>query len=341
MPTANVNSLPVNEVVSDLAEQLNLTYETNCREHTVKFDNTIGAGFIKAVTLETGMGIIEYNFKLKEDLEIHFIKDDTHPLKFMYCLQGEFKHRFGNEDTMHVLNQYQQATAASKNKYGHILRFNKDVEVILFSLEIDRANFPIWDDCSTVEMETEIKELFTDTKATQSFYHAGYYSLGLAEIFRSIKEFEDNYFLKTVFMMSVGYDLFGKQILQYQDDLKNTDNRSLLREYEVHKVKEAAEYIHKNIHNTNTLEHLTSVVGLTESKLQEGFKVFYHNTVNGYINTIRLQKATELLNTTNLNISEIVYKIGLTSRSYFSKIFHENYHMTPSDYRKSVKNKDR
>lgn len=47
--------------------------------------------------------------------------------------------------------------------------------------------------------------------------------------------------------------------------------------------------------------------------------------------------ARNLLNSTDYNISEIVSKIGVSSKSYFLKIFKETYDISPSDYRKNNK----
>ena len=39
-------------------------------------------------------------------------------------------------------------------------------------------------------------------------------------------------------------------------------------------------------------------------------------------------------NGTDLNISEVVYSIGFTSRSYFCKIFRQKYGCSPREYKK-------
>lgn len=333
MMTIKVNSLPVDLVVKDLATAFQVPFQLNCREYLVELSDDVGKGYIQAMMLESGLGIIEYHCTFKMDVEIQFIKDLTHPLKFLYCTKGQFMHRFSNEEKRHDLQEYQQAIVASKDRNGHIIRFNKDQEVNLYSLEMDRESFMLYDDCSPELFKSDLQEIFGDVLAKNSFYHEGYYSLALAEVFQNIKKFENNYFLKSIFMISSGYQLLGNQILQYQDDLNNEANRHVLRQYEVSKVKEAVEYIHQNIERTNTISDICNQVGLTEAKLQEGFKIFYNSTINNYINDVRLTLSSQLLRNTNFNISEIVYKVGLTSRSYFSKIFKEEYQMTPTEYR--------
>jgi AraC-like DNA-binding protein len=61
----------------------------------------------------------------------------------------------------------------------------------------------------------------------------------------------------------------------------------------------------------------------------------FNQTVNTYVQGIRLDLAKDLLLNFDYSISEIVYLIGLSSKSYFSKIFREHYGTTPSEFRQS------
>jgi AraC-like DNA-binding protein len=75
--------------------------------------------------------------------------------------------------------------------------------------------------------------------------------------------------------------------------------------------------------------------GLNQKRIQKGFKRFFGLSVNKYIKNIRLSRAKELIETTDMSISEIVYAIGLNSRSYFSRIFVEKYGILPNNYRRN------
>ncbi|TDU40142.1 AraC family transcriptional regulator [Gelidibacter sediminis] len=334
MVILKVNSLPVDLVIQDLADALQLPYQLNCKEYHLELTDAIGKGYIKAMMLESGLGIIEYHCQFNMDVELQFVKDSTHPLKFLYCTKGHFDHRFSNEEERHDLKEFQQAIVASKDYNGHVIRFKKNQEINLYSLEMDRERFTLYDDCASDISKSELRAIFDDTTATKSFYHEGYYSLALAGVFDEIKNYKDDHFLRHIFMISSGYQLLGKQIVQYQDDLNNEQNRNVLRQYEVSKVQEAVHFIKLNLEKAYQIYDIAKEVGLTEAKLQEGFKILYNTTVNNYISEIRLDLASALLQDTDLNISEIVYKTGLTSRSYFSKIFRDAYQMTPTEFRR-------
>jgi AraC-like DNA-binding protein len=51
-----------------------------------------------------------------------------------------------------------------------------------------------------------------------------------------------------------------------------------------------------------------------------------------FIRFIRLEKAKHLLETSQLNISEICYKVGFNTPKYFTKAFKAEYNVLPSEY---------
>jgi len=63
-----------------------------------------------------------------------------------------------------------------------------------------------------------------------------------------------------------------------------------------------------------------------------GFKQLYGKSVNQYIRDVRIEMAKVLIETSDLNITEITYAIGINSRSYFSKLFKERYSLSPKQY---------
>ena len=48
---------------------------------------------------------------------------------------------------------------------------------------------------------------------------------------------------------------------------------------------------------------------------------------------VRLKMASRLLATTDMPVKVITRNVGYTSRSYFSRAFHEAYGQSPADYR--------
>ena len=55
-------------------------------------------------------------------------------------------------------------------------------------------------------------------------------------------------------------------------------------------------------------------------------------TISEFIREIRLEKAAAYFNQGKLTINEVMYKVGFTTASYFSKCFKEKYGVTPKEY---------
>ena len=72
------------------------------------------------------------------------------------------------------------------------------------------------------------------------------------------------------------------------------------------------------------MTQLTKEFGLSRTQLFRKTKALLGQSVSDYIQEVRLTEAKRLLLENNLSISEIAYKVGYTSPSYFS---------TPSKFR--------
>jgi len=98
--------------------------------------------------------------------------------------------------------------------------------------------------------------------------------------------------------------------------------------------------IENNISNSN-LSIITILDELKISRIQlyRKVKALIGYNINDYLLSVRIQKAKFLLADDNFSISEIAYKVGFTSQSYFSTVFKSKVFFTPSEYREEKKNK--
>tara|TARA_R110002049_G_scaffold183243_1_gene351180 strand:- start:2718 stop:3731 length:1014 start_codon:yes stop_codon:yes gene_type:complete len=334
MKTYSVKSLPLKEVIRDLAEEFETLFVEECNRYIVKIPAHLGKGFVYGINFSSGLGIIYYECTFLEDVEIQFNVDSTHPVKFLFCLTGNIGHQFVNEEVMHNITEHRSAIVASSAHNGHVLRFKSNVLTSLASLEIDRILFLKYMKCELEYMSVSFKDLFYDVQAKNMFYYEGYYSLEIADIFTSIARYSDNQALERMLLEGKSYQILVKQIEQLEDDNKDEGERTLLRKSELNQILKAAGYIKENLGNLGSIPEIAKKVGLNPNKLQQGFRYYFGKTVNEYILSTRLEIASTLLMDTDMAISEIVYKIGFNSLSYISKIFNDHFGMSPSKYRK-------
>lgn len=104
----------------------------------------------------------------------------------------------------------------------------------------------------------------------------------------------------------------------------------------INRVKET---ILSNIDNEKFgVYELAIEVGLSRSQLLRKVKFSTGKSVNQIIREIRLSESLKLLKEGNYTSSEISYKVGFNSPSYFSKCFHDFYGCTPGELNFSNQN---
>jgi AraC family transcriptional regulator len=60
-----------------------------------------------------------------------------------------------------------------------------------------------------------------------------------------------------------------------------------------------------------------------------------------YLTKLRMEKACELLERTDLPITEIAFEVGYSSNQVLARVFIKHQQMSPTDYRRAVRNSAR
>lgn len=92
-------------------------------------------------------------------------------------------------------------------------------------------------------------------------------------------------------------------------------------------------YIQKNMSETNlNVEKLADEFDLSRSQLYRKIKALTGLTANELIRKVRLEKAKEMIQENgSLSISDVSFKVGFSSPSYFSKCFKDHFEILPTD----------
>ena len=75
-------------------------------------------------------------------------------------------------------------------------------------------------------------------------------------------------------------------------------------------------------------------VGLSTTQLHRKMKALTGEAPMSFIRKVRLHKAKDLLQNTDLTVAEIAYEVGFTDASYFSRAFGKEFGGSPTDLRK-------
>ncbi|HMG93067.1 MAG TPA: helix-turn-helix domain-containing protein [Chryseolinea sp.] len=94
-------------------------------------------------------------------------------------------------------------------------------------------------------------------------------------------------------------------------------------------------------HMSDTLfgsEQFAREMGLSQTRLYRKLTSLTGYASNDFIRRMRLQRAADLLQRQVGNVSDVAYRVGFNSLSYFAKCFREFYKCTPREYAKRFLN---
>lgn len=122
--------------------------------------------------------------------------------------------------------------------------------------------------------------------------------------------------------------IFNKYFSLITDIPENVNTTSLDKEF----IEKVLNYINNNISNPDlNVESLASQLNLSRSQFYRKVKALTNQTASEFLRNIRLQKAKQVIEKGNTNISEVCYQVGFSSPSYFTKCFKSYFGVLPSE----------
>ncbi|UWX54443.1 AraC family transcriptional regulator [Maribacter litopenaei] len=312
-----LKELNIIDVVKDIASRLNVDYETENNEICIDIPEDAGTGTIMAMSFSHGVGLMDLDVRLKREVRFELNQSLVQPLEIIYNRESSFIHRFNGKEDAHDIRHLESAMLSSNGKHGNMVVLPADEPICFFNIEINRKQFEEKIGDFLPDMDSDLEALFRDVNGVNLFFYKANYSLDIAKCIEEIKECEHSGFPKSVFIEGKCYEILAHHLRQYIDDSSDPDNRKILRQATVKKLEEAAEIISSELEQVDNIIALAKRVGLNQNTLQNGFQHLYGMSVNNYIRNERMEMAKNLMEKSDLNITEITYRIGINSEVIF------------------------
>ncbi len=116
--------------------------------------------------------------------------------------------------------------------------------------------------------------------------------------------------------------------------LKRWRSHNTTHQFYYKAVNKTIDYINDHLTDIIHLSHLAQIAHISEFHFHRIFKSIMGESPGDYIQRLRLEKAAFKLQTTKLNITDIVEQSGYQSHQAFTKAFKKHFGTSPSDYRK-------
>ncbi|WP_343584266.1 AraC family transcriptional regulator [Flavobacterium sp.] len=331
MKIVTINTEKTQNIFDELQTSFGGKVTFDLDEYALKVENDFAEGYIIGASFNDNISYVQFDMTFSGDVRLDFLNVKSSPIYFAYCSKGNLSHSFGLNGEERKLKTFQTAIVTSKENQDNVLFFEKGkktkLTLIIVGTEIDDAN-------QAHSLSQQVKDTFFENNQVTDFFYIGSYNLQIAEKIEQLNSITQKGIVRNLLKEGIMRIILAMEIQQHSDDLyafANESNGLTLREME--EIKELSEFIKTSPEEAFSIKSLSKKSGLSPNKLQEGFKMIHNRTVNDYITHMRVLKAEILIRTSDLNISEIVYCIGFTSRSYFSKIFKQKFNCSPKEYK--------
>ena len=322
-------------IFKDLQKQLQGELSFTHGEYKLVAQSDSLNAVIYGMRVNTNKVFLEFDIKTSEDITINLASLDLNPIHFLYCHQNQLVQTFESGSEKHQVEEFQTVIMHDKKRRAQrVVKAGSHIKASLISICMHKGESKV------SNLTRNIHDLFSKKLINDSFIYIGSYNLKIIEQITKINQIQEKGIVRKLLIEGTVQLILAMEIQHHQNDLDTMHEQvGTLTKRDLKIINELGHQIKEKPEVLYTIKDLTLQTGISAAKLQEGFKHLFGRTVTDYIKNVRIDVAVDLIKTTDLTISEIVYSIGFTSRSYFSKIFKERYNCSPRAYQVSQRYK--
>ena len=224
------------------------------------------------------------------------------------------------------------------------------------TVRVPMANFQApewWFDHHSMHPEYGLK--FMNRATNLEFSTAGGTLLGIPDTIevRSIVFYGENHLvnqigltLSLLLLIGVAIRLWyahTRKTIEQKTEIKVRKEESLkgygkleVQSHRSQDLQRAFDYLHNHYSDPElSLETICRETSLNRNRLSELLKEEVGLTFKTYLNEVRLTEAARVLATTDLQVTEVAYKVGFGNVSHFNRIFKDKFSLTPLEYRRA------
>ncbi|WP_430908113.1 helix-turn-helix transcriptional regulator [Maribacter sp. 2-571] len=330
-----IRSIKNEVILEQLNDCLEGTIAKQWGEHTLTFDNTKGQGTIRSMDFDWGVSLLDCDLELTHATEIIFRTSQVSPVEFIFISEGSLKYQESGKDSMD-LECFQNIIISPKRAARQTFVFPPATRLKVNVIRIKKKEFLKKKNNNVSYLNDLLFSVFNDENSDLPYAHSGSYSLRIADQVKSLDKAYDSGMIRTLSLEGRLYLILALQLLEHHEYEDKEALPDSLSKSDIQKIHKLITYILDHISEPLTIKLLSKESTLSAKKLQLGFRLLYSKSVNEYVRQLKLEIARDLLKNSEQSVSEIVYHIGIRSRSYFSKIFYEEYGVLPTEYRKRL-----
>jgi AraC-like DNA-binding protein len=324
---------PDSEHVREMAAYFDAEFDNRNDASTITVDNDRAKGFISSYRIFDGLSVWVYNIEFYSDFRVSLGLSEDRPYYFCYNVKGWFFHKLGGqEEFVKVLqNQNMILISSPNNSVDIVFPTGEKLEIAVIIIDTNLLKKSNTRNAKRIYLN--VQNIFQEIPENYPFRHLGRIDAKTGEYASIVCENNDIDLIGGLLTEGAVLNMLASQLKSYRENTSMVGSRPKISKSELSKITSLGPYIVNNIDKKVTINELCKLLQISPKKLQIGVRHLYGDTVANYILNLRMGYAKQLFSTTELNISEVCHQVGLSSQSYFSKVFKSRYGLSPSSYR--------
>jgi AraC-like DNA-binding protein len=331
----NLKEDPASDHVREMATYFSAKLDEGNDASTITMDNDKAKGFISSYRIFTGLSVWVYNINFGSGFKVDLGMSEDSPYYFCYNVKGHFLHRFGKQEEFAKILQNQNMIVNGNSESSVEIIFPADIKLEIAVIIVDTKLLGSLAIRNAKRIHSEIQKIFQNIPKEAPYRHLSKIDSETVKYASIVCENNEVDLVRRLLTEGAVLNMLASQLKVYADDDDITSSPPKLSRSELSKITSLGAYVISNLEKKMTIQELSAIFQLSPKKLQIGVKHLYGDTVGHYILNLRMGQAKILFDSTEYNVSEICHQVGLSSQSYFSKIFKDRYDVSPSLYRNS------
>ena len=277
---------------------------------------------IRHITIENGFEIIALENDSDESLAYKKAVDQDY-IQMHFCIKGQGHFKYGPFYSRDVATENSMLLYNPDRSLPIDLTLSAGSEFLIALVSIQQFH-------AFFSQVAELIPFLNEENRHKKYYLDKELTPAVILVLKQMLDGDRNNAMQDLYLKGKAYELlslyFGKRedatgACPFLDSEENVD-----------KIKRAKQLVIVNMAEPPTLQEIADEVGLSVSKLKDGFKHIYGESIFNFLFDYKMEYARKQLVSRNYNVAEISHQIGYSTPSHFIHAFKKKYGTTPKQY---------
>jgi len=331
-----LDSLTPLERLQNIALYLDADFNKAFGAATLKLHNSYGKGYINTYEFFTGLSISVFNIRFTEEFRFQISEKAIDSIYLLYCTEGHFYQSFGSKYQPVRIMRAQNVLLSNSEYKIQLFTIPAQMDFKLVFTEILKVNPKSRQGSKRTVFSDVLSDVFATIGKIPSHRYISQTDKKVEIYAEPLIESRTEDVVGKILSKALALNILACQLENYQDFFSGAVEKPPLTTNEIDKLLSMTDAIGEDLSKPYTIKSISDALAISPSKLQAGFTYLFGESVANYVKNLRLEKAKEIIQTTDYTMSEVAEMIGISSKSHFSKIFKSRFGLLPNQYKISV-----